>query len=118
MAIDVDKLQEFLGRFVADLGATFAADNVITGHHQRLHPAMRAERAVPARRHALGAQADEAAIRQVAADAGFTRFRRAAETRSISSMKSVRRRAATGPAPGRSGGTSPCSRTAHPREPR
>jgi len=30
--------------------------------------------------YALGAQAGEAAIRQVAADAGFTRFRRAAET--------------------------------------
>jgi hypothetical protein len=29
---------------------------------------------------ALGAQAGEAAIRQVATDAGFTRFRRAAET--------------------------------------
>ena len=30
--------------------------------------------------YALGAQAGEAAIRQVTADAGFTRFRRAAET--------------------------------------
>ncbi len=30
--------------------------------------------------YALGAQAGEAAIRRVAADAGFTRFRRAAET--------------------------------------
>jgi hypothetical protein len=30
--------------------------------------------------HALGAQAGEAAIRQVVTDAGFTRFRRAAET--------------------------------------
>lgn len=30
--------------------------------------------------HALGAQAGEAAIREVATDAGFTRFRRAAET--------------------------------------
>jgi hypothetical protein len=29
---------------------------------------------------ALGAQAGEAAIRQVVTDAGFTRFRRAAET--------------------------------------
>jgi hypothetical protein len=52
MAVDMDKLQEFLGRFVTDLGATFAA----------------------------GAQAGEAAIRQITADAGFTRFRRAAET--------------------------------------
>jgi hypothetical protein len=30
--------------------------------------------------YALGAQAGEAAIRQVITDAGFTRFRRAAET--------------------------------------
>ena len=30
--------------------------------------------------YALGAQAGEAAIRQLAAEAGFTRFRRAAET--------------------------------------
>ena len=30
--------------------------------------------------YALGAQAGEAAIRQIATDAGFTRFRRAAET--------------------------------------
>jgi hypothetical protein len=30
--------------------------------------------------YALGAQAGEAAIRQLTADAGFTRFRRAAET--------------------------------------
>jgi hypothetical protein len=30
--------------------------------------------------YTLGAQAGEAAIRQVATDAGFTRFRRAAET--------------------------------------
>ena len=30
--------------------------------------------------YTLGAQAGEAAIRQIATDAGFTRFRRAAET--------------------------------------
>ena len=30
--------------------------------------------------YSLGAQAGEAAIRQVVTDAGFTRFRRAAET--------------------------------------
>jgi hypothetical protein len=33
MAVDMNKLQEFLGRFVTDLGATFAAGNVVTGHH-------------------------------------------------------------------------------------
>ena len=30
MAVDLDKLQEFLGRFVTDLGATFAAGSVVT----------------------------------------------------------------------------------------
>ena len=39
MAIDMDKLQEFLGRFVTDLGATFAAGNVVTGHHLGLYRA-------------------------------------------------------------------------------
>ena len=47
---------------------------------QRLHAALRAERAVQPGGYALGAQAGEAAIRQVTAEAGFTRFRRAAET--------------------------------------
>jgi 2-polyprenyl-3-methyl-5-hydroxy-6-metoxy-1,4-benzoquinol methylase len=42
MAIDMDKLQEFLGRFVADLGATFAAGNVVTGHHLGLYRALAA----------------------------------------------------------------------------
>jgi hypothetical protein len=131
MAVDMDKLQEFLGRFVTDLGATFAAGNVVTGHHLGLYralaagPARAAELAertgtnaryiaewlrgqaaggyveydpvgrvyynAPAQLcvpnalsqpggYALGAQAGEAAIRQVTSDAGFTRFRRAAET--------------------------------------
>jgi len=39
--------------------------------------------------YALGAQAGEAAVRQVVTDAGFTRFRRAAETRSTWSTRSV-----------------------------
>ena len=52
MAVNMVKLQEFLGRFVTDLGATFAAGNVVTGHHLGLYRAL----------------------------AGFTRFRRAAET--------------------------------------
>ena len=37
MAIDMDKLQEFLGRFVTDLGATFAAGNVVIGHRLGLY---------------------------------------------------------------------------------
>jgi len=41
--------------------------------------------------YSLGAQAGEAAIRQVVTDAGFTRFRPAAETRSTWYMRSGRR---------------------------
>ena len=42
MAVDMEELQEFLGRFVADLGATFAAGNVVTGHHLGLYRALAA----------------------------------------------------------------------------
>ncbi len=42
MALDMDKLHEFLGRFVTDLGATFAAGNVVTGHHLGLYRALAA----------------------------------------------------------------------------
>ena len=40
MAIDHDKLQEFLGRFVSDLGATAAAGNVVIGHRLGLYKAL------------------------------------------------------------------------------
>jgi ubiquinone/menaquinone biosynthesis C-methylase UbiE len=40
MALDMDKLQEFLGRFVGDLGATVAAGNVVTGHRLGLYKAL------------------------------------------------------------------------------
>src|SRR5271165_1427466 len=53
MAIDTDKLQEFPGRFVTDLGATFAAGNVVTGHHLGLY---RALAACPARAAELAEQ--------------------------------------------------------------
>jgi ubiquinone/menaquinone biosynthesis C-methylase UbiE len=53
MALDMDKLHEFLGRFVADLGATAAAGNVVIGHRLGLYQAL-----------ATGpAQADELAAR-------------------------------------------------------
>ena len=42
MAIDADKLQEFLGRFIADLGATVAAGNVVIGHRLGLYQALAA----------------------------------------------------------------------------
>jgi len=53
MALDMDKLQEFLGRFVADLGATAAAGNVVIGHRLGLYKALAAG----------PAQADELAAR-------------------------------------------------------
>ncbi|HTS98569.1 MAG TPA: class I SAM-dependent methyltransferase [Streptosporangiaceae bacterium] len=40
MAIDMDKLHEFLGRFVSDLGATAAAGNVVIGHRLGLYRAL------------------------------------------------------------------------------
>jgi SAM-dependent methyltransferase len=40
MAIDEGKLNEFLGRFVGDLGATFAAGNVVIGHRLGLYGAL------------------------------------------------------------------------------
>jgi ubiquinone/menaquinone biosynthesis C-methylase UbiE len=42
MAVDMDRLQEFLGRFVADLGATVGAGNVVIGHRLGLYKALAA----------------------------------------------------------------------------
>jgi ubiquinone/menaquinone biosynthesis C-methylase UbiE len=42
MAINQDKLQEFLGRFITDLGATAAAGNVVIGHRLGLYRALAA----------------------------------------------------------------------------
>ena len=42
MAIDTDKLHEFLGKFVTDLGATTAAGNVVIGHNLGLYKALAA----------------------------------------------------------------------------
>ena len=42
MAIDTDKLHEFLGKFVGDLGATEAAGNVVIGHNLGLYKALAA----------------------------------------------------------------------------
>jgi ubiquinone/menaquinone biosynthesis C-methylase UbiE len=42
MAIDTDKLHEFLGKFVGDLGATAAAGNVVIGHNLGLYKALAA----------------------------------------------------------------------------
>ena len=42
MAIDHDKLHEFLGKFITDLGATVAAGNVVIGHRLGLYKALAA----------------------------------------------------------------------------
>ena len=42
MALNEDKLNEFLGRFVTDLGATVAAGNVVIGHQLGLYRALAA----------------------------------------------------------------------------
>jgi ubiquinone/menaquinone biosynthesis C-methylase UbiE/transcriptional regulator with XRE-family HTH domain len=43
MAIDMDKLNEFVGRFLTDLGATVAAGNVVIGHRLGLYRALAPE---------------------------------------------------------------------------
>ena len=40
MAIDTDRLQDFLHKFVGDLGATVAAGNVVIGHNLGLYKAL------------------------------------------------------------------------------
>jgi ubiquinone/menaquinone biosynthesis C-methylase UbiE len=55
MAVDMEKLQEFLGRFVADLGATLAAGNVVIGHRLGLYRALAAS---PASAAELAARTD------------------------------------------------------------
>jgi 2-polyprenyl-3-methyl-5-hydroxy-6-metoxy-1,4-benzoquinol methylase len=47
MAIDQDKLDDFLGRFVSDLGATIAAGGVVIGHRLGLYRALAAGPATP-----------------------------------------------------------------------
>jgi len=58
MAINTDKLQEFLGRFIADLGATVAAGNVVIGHRLGLYQALAAG---PARAEGLAARTETSA---------------------------------------------------------
>ena len=48
MAVDQDRLMEFLGRFVTDLGATVAAGSVVVGHRLGLYRALATEPATPA----------------------------------------------------------------------
>jgi hypothetical protein len=53
VAIDLDKLQEFPGRFAADLGAAVAAGSVGDGHRSGLYQALAAG---PARAEDLAAR--------------------------------------------------------------
>jgi len=55
MAINPDKLQEFLARFIADLGATLAGGNVVIGHRLGLYQALAAQ---PARAEELAARTE------------------------------------------------------------
>jgi ubiquinone/menaquinone biosynthesis C-methylase UbiE len=47
MAVDEQRLTEFLGRFVGDLGATMAAGNIVTGHRLGLYRALAEGPATP-----------------------------------------------------------------------
>ncbi|HZM65010.1 MAG TPA: class I SAM-dependent methyltransferase [Nakamurella sp.] len=48
MAVDQDRLMEFLGQFVTDLGATMAAGSVVVGHRLGLYRALADAPATPA----------------------------------------------------------------------
>jgi 2-polyprenyl-3-methyl-5-hydroxy-6-metoxy-1,4-benzoquinol methylase len=47
MTIDQDKLNDMLGRFVGDLGATITAGSVVVGHHLGLYEALASGAATP-----------------------------------------------------------------------
>ena len=48
MAVDQDRLNEFLGQFVTDLGATMAAGSIVVGHRLGLYRALADAPATPA----------------------------------------------------------------------
>ena len=89
MTIDQDKLQEFLGRFVGDLGATVHAANVVLGDKLGLYRALAtagpvtaaelAERTGISARYLAEWLAGQAAGGYVAYDAGAGRYRLTAE---------------------------------------
>ena len=85
MAIDTDKLEEFLGRFIADLGATVAAGNVVIGHRLGLYQALAAG---PARAEELAART-QTSPRYIAewlrgqAAGGYVQYDPAADTYSM-----------------------------------
>ena len=75
MAVDQDKLNEFLGRFVGDLGATIAAGGVVVGHRLGLYRAL-AEAPATADELAERTGTNAAVRRGVAARPGRRRLRR------------------------------------------
>jgi hypothetical protein len=89
MAVETDRLNAFLGRFVSDLGPRWrrAAGDTVADN---LNPVGRVyynfstylclPNALSEPGGSARAQAGEAAIREVVTAPGFTRFRRAAET--------------------------------------
>lgn len=98
MAVNPDKLDAFLGKFVADFGTTFDAGMVVIGEpfaHDCLGanlypvgrifcgastlictPASQAQEGMMC----LDAQAGESRLKEVVTEGGFSRFRRATET--------------------------------------
>ncbi len=90
MAIDEAKLNEFMGKFVGDLGAVMHAATVVR-LEDNLNPVGRIFYSAstfictPASRsqeigRCLGAQAGEKRLHDVVAEGGFKRFRRATES--------------------------------------
>ena len=82
MALDMQKLDAFMGRFEGDLGAAFHAGMVVIGEHLGLYKGL-ADGAKTSAELAAKCGCDERYVREwlaSQADGGFKRFRRATET--------------------------------------
>lgn len=73
MQVNEDKLNQFMGKVVGEMGAAMNAALVLLGEQLGLYKAMASAGPTPG-------EVGEARIRRAAAEGGFTRFRRAAET--------------------------------------
>ena len=76
MAVDQDKLMEFLGKFVGDLGATMAAGNVVVGDRLGLYRALAGRAGRPPQELADATGTDPRYVDGVAARPGGRRLRR------------------------------------------
>ena len=74
--IDMDKLMEFVGQFVGDLGATIAAGNVVVGDRLGLYRALAAAARRRPRRWPQRTGTDPRYVDGVAARPGRRRLRR------------------------------------------